>query len=66
MTHPDQTKAMGMVAHHHAMDYYSWDVKALKTLETYEWVIGQKTDKPDFWNQAISQDISVETVQSSL
>jgi hypothetical protein len=31
------------------MDYYSWDAKARKTIELYEWVLGRRTVKPDFW-----------------
>lgn len=42
-------KTLGANAHRHATTYYTWDRKARKTLETYEWVLGRKQGRPDFW-----------------
>jgi len=42
-------RRLGANAHHHAMTYYTWEQKARKTLETYEWVLGQRESRPVFW-----------------
>ena len=36
-------------AHERAIKLFSWDVKAKKSLEIYEWTLGQRKEKPDFW-----------------
>jgi glycosyltransferase involved in cell wall biosynthesis len=48
---PDRTARLGAAAHAHAMDHYAWDVKARKTLEIYEWVLGRRSERPDFWTR---------------
>jgi glycosyltransferase involved in cell wall biosynthesis len=48
---PDRVAHLGRAAHHHAITYYSWDAKARKTLEIYNWVTGRQQVKPDFWDQ---------------
>jgi glycosyltransferase involved in cell wall biosynthesis len=40
--------AMSQAAYERAMKYYSWDAKAKKTLEIYEWCVGRRADKPTF------------------
>ena len=50
--HPDRMGQLGAAAHAHAMSYYSWDAKARKTLEIYEWVTGRRSHKPSFWEAA--------------
>ncbi|MBW4652881.1 MAG: glycosyltransferase family 4 protein [Kaiparowitsia implicata GSE-PSE-MK54-09C] len=50
---PDRVRELGQTAYHHAMTYYSWDAKARKTLELYDWVLGKTPTKPDFWEQPI-------------
>jgi glycosyltransferase involved in cell wall biosynthesis len=42
-------KALGARAHSHALDYYSWDRKARKTVEIYDWVTKQRSTIPSFW-----------------
>ncbi len=42
------TILMGRAAHEHAMRYYSWDAKARKTIEVYDWMLG-KSARPSFW-----------------
>ena len=49
---PAQTLELGMAAHHHAMTYYTWDVKARKTLEIYHWLLKHQSEKPGFWDTA--------------
>jgi glycosyltransferase involved in cell wall biosynthesis len=46
---PDRTLALGTAAHHHAMTYYPWNVKAKKTIEVYQWLLNPHTAKPTFW-----------------
>ena len=38
----------GRAAHRRALDHFSWDAKAKKTLEVYEWALGRRKDKPVF------------------
>ncbi len=42
-------RTLGANAHLHAMTYYTWDRKAQKSLETYEWALGRRQDRPGFW-----------------
>jgi glycosyltransferase involved in cell wall biosynthesis len=47
----DRIARLGRVATTHALEKYSWDQKALKTLEIYSWIAGGKRGrKPDFWD----------------
>ncbi len=48
---PKHIELLGSAAHHHAMKYYSWDAKAKKIIEIYEWITGQRKTKPYFWDQ---------------
>lgn len=50
VSNPERTASLGLAAHHHAMTYYTWDAKALKTLEVYKWLLGKQTKKPNFWD----------------
>jgi glycosyltransferase involved in cell wall biosynthesis len=47
----DQSKIsdLGARAHSHALEYYSWDRKAQKTIEIYDWVTRKRPDIPSFW-----------------
>ncbi len=51
VTDPDRVTRLGTEAHRHAMSYYSWDVKAQKTLEIYNWVTARRETKPDYWEE---------------
>ncbi len=46
---PEKIRRLGDDANAHAVKYYSWDAKALKTLEVYDWVLGRQAEKPSFW-----------------
>jgi len=46
---PERVKRLGENAYHHALTLYSWDAKARKNLQVYDWVLGRRDDKPDFW-----------------
>jgi glycosyltransferase involved in cell wall biosynthesis len=47
--HPESVERLGAAAHKHAMTHYSWDAKAQKTVEVYEWILGRSNQKPNFW-----------------
>ena len=51
VTDPDRVARLGTAAHHHAMNYYSWDAKAQKMLEIYRWVTSRQKAKPNIWEQ---------------
>jgi len=44
----DKLPAMSRAAYERALKYYSWDAKAIKTLEIYEWCMGRRAEKPVF------------------
>lgn len=44
----DRVARMGIAAHNHAMNHYSWDAKAQQMLQVYQWVAGHRGVKPDF------------------
>jgi glycosyltransferase involved in cell wall biosynthesis len=50
VANPERIEQLGAAAHRHAMEFYDWDVKARKTIEVYDWVLGSSTTKPDFWS----------------
>lgn len=43
---------LGRAAQTHALEFYSWDAKASKIVEVYEWVLGLRGEKPSFLDQA--------------
>lgn len=45
----ERTAALGLAAREHVMGHYTWRAKAAKTLEVYDWVLGRRPDKPDFF-----------------
>lgn len=51
---PARVRELGQAAHRHAMEFYSWDAKAKKTLEVYDWVLGRSQQKPDFWQRSVA------------
>jgi glycosyltransferase involved in cell wall biosynthesis len=44
----DKLPAMSRAAYERALKYYTWDAKALKTMEIYEWCLGRRAEKPVF------------------
>ena len=58
---PELVRTMGDKAHEHALAHYSWDAKAQKTVEIYEWVLGRRSLKPDFWAEPAAT-VSPETM----
>jgi glycosyltransferase involved in cell wall biosynthesis len=45
---PELRRRHSRASHARAIDYYSWDAKARKTLEVYDWVLKRRRDKPVF------------------
>lgn len=43
------TQRLGRAAREHAMQHYTWDQKAKKTIEIYEWTL-KGGPRPDFWS----------------
>jgi glycosyltransferase involved in cell wall biosynthesis len=41
-------------AYERAMSVFSWDSKAAKILEVYEWVTGRRAQKPRFGEPVVS------------
>ncbi|MFL0803370.1 MAG: glycosyltransferase family 4 protein [Agarilytica sp.] len=46
---PERIEALGKAAYQHAIDYYSWDCKAKKLIDIYNWLKDPSKTKPDFW-----------------
>lgn len=46
---PQRMKLLSSKAYEHVMNFYSWEVKASKTLEVYQWAIDNELKKPYFW-----------------
>lgn len=46
---PDRIARMGKAARAYTARVYDWDRKAAKTVEIYEWVLGRRRQKPDFY-----------------
>ena len=44
----ERLRSTGQAAHERALRLYSWDAKALRTLEVYRWVTGQRLVRPTF------------------
>lgn len=49
VANPAETRRLGDNAHAHALAHYAWSAKADKTLEVYDWVLGRRAVKPDFY-----------------
>jgi len=45
---PERRINYGKMAYKRALDHFSWDVKARKTLEVYKWILGERNIKPVF------------------
>jgi len=40
---------LGLAAREHVMQFYTWEAKAKKTVDVYNWVLG-RGPRPDFWS----------------
>jgi glycosyltransferase involved in cell wall biosynthesis len=45
---PQRRLELGQKAQSYSLREYSWDAKALKMIEVYKWVLGQRRDRPVF------------------
>jgi len=56
---PNLIAQLGKAGRDFTATHYSWENKARKTIEIYEWALGQRQEKPDFWaTSANSQTVS--------
>jgi glycosyltransferase involved in cell wall biosynthesis len=46
---PETVRRMGIAARRFTEKYYSWSWKAKKTAEIYQWVLGERSEKPQYW-----------------
>lgn len=47
---PQRVRDLGEKAYEHAVSHYSWDAKARKNVEIYNWALNKNSRKPNFWN----------------
>ncbi|MFL0800336.1 MAG: glycosyltransferase family 4 protein [Agarilytica sp.] len=47
------TCRLGIAARKFTQQFYSWEWKAKKTAEIYDWVLGGRPIKPDFWSEDV-------------
>ncbi len=45
---PQVIRPMGERARQRVLTHFTWEAKARQTLEVYRWVLGERSDKPDF------------------
>jgi len=41
--------SLGKAAQEHVAAHFDWDVRARKIVEVYKWVLGKRSEKPDFY-----------------
>jgi glycosyltransferase involved in cell wall biosynthesis len=46
---PDYRARLGAAARSYAQAHHTWDAKARKIVEVYEWVLGRHQEKPEFY-----------------
>jgi glycosyltransferase involved in cell wall biosynthesis len=46
---PEKRVRLGMAARSYAQAHHTWDAKARKIVEVYEWVLGRRQEKPEFY-----------------
>lgn len=51
----NKIQQLGCAAKSFTSKYYSWEWKASKTSEIYEWVLGKRQEKPNFWSDGSTQ-----------
>lgn len=64
VSQPDRIRQLGTAAYHHALTYYSWDAKARKMIDIYEWVLHRQPTMPNFWHQPTLPPVPAEAVVS--
>jgi glycosyltransferase involved in cell wall biosynthesis len=46
---PSRRAALGAAARRYVRDHHTWDAKARKIVQVYEWALGRRREKPDFF-----------------
>jgi glycosyltransferase involved in cell wall biosynthesis len=54
---PGRRASMGAAASRHATEFYTWEAKAVRTLEVYRWVLGRRQSKPRF-DESVPEGVS--------
>jgi glycosyltransferase involved in cell wall biosynthesis len=49
---PQRAVALGKAARRYALEELSWEAKAKKTIEVYDWVLGKRSSPPNFYQAA--------------
>jgi glycosyltransferase involved in cell wall biosynthesis len=63
VTNPDRVIEYGMAARHFTCTHYAWEAKARKTLEIYDWVLGRRDTKPNFWEPLPELSTAAQTTE---
>ncbi len=50
VSEPDKVESMGKAARKFTNRFYDWNWKGEKTREVYDWVLGKRLHKPNFWD----------------
>lgn len=50
-------RRLGEAAHKHAPEHFTWDAKARKMIEVYDWVTGRRSQRPVFEGIRTSGDV---------
>ncbi len=48
---PDILPSIGAAARSHVHEQFTWDKKARQVMQVYDWVLGQRRDKPVYFNR---------------
>ena len=54
---PGALRIMGTSAQSHVRKYYTWQAKAKQILEVYRWLLGQRSEKPD-WGTPMGMSVA--------
>jgi glycosyltransferase involved in cell wall biosynthesis len=56
-TDPGKRTRLGAASQQYARATHTWDVKALKIVDVYEWVLGRRQEKPDFFDPLVRKTV---------
>lgn len=59
---PDRRARLGAAAMDYARTFHTWDAKARKIVQVYEWALGRRADRPDFYAPPTPMSASAQDV----